>query len=133
MQSGLSNGGDVRSIGRRFPKRDRLLRPAQFKAVFHYRCSAADARTVVYGQPNSRAHSRIGLSVGRKFGGAVDRNRLRRLFREVFRCHRPQLPQGWDFVVVPKCTEMPSVHQVRNSLLGLTARLARKGVRRAKP
>jgi len=48
--------------------------------------------------------ARLGVTVTRKFGGAVQRNRAKRLMREVFR-HSPDLfPAGIDFVVIPKAS-----------------------------
>jgi len=86
----------------------------------------ADARAIVYGQPNGLDYSRLGLSVGRKFGKAVARSRFRRLCREVFRCHRQHLPKGWDFVVIPRPGTMPTHPQIHQSLLSLMARVIRK-------
>ncbi len=49
---------------------------------------------------NDRAHSRLGIAATRKLGGAVQRNRAKRLIREVFR--RNNVAAGYDIVVIPK-------------------------------
>lgn len=50
-------------------------------------------------RPGSADSSRLGLSISAKAGGAVRRNRLKRLAREAFRLDRPGLHPGWDLVV----------------------------------
>jgi ribonuclease P protein component len=51
---------------------------------------------------------RLGLAVTRKTGGAVVRNRVKRVVREFFRLNQKRLPQGYDIVVVPMRTLNPS-------------------------
>jgi ribonuclease P protein component len=46
--------------------------------------------------------SRFGFSIKKALGGAVVRNRMRRRVREIVRCHRGELPAGWDIVIHPK-------------------------------
>jgi ribonuclease P protein component len=51
---------------------------------------------------NDRAYSRLGLAASRRVGGAVIRNRVRRLLREAFRRNRPSEARGFDLVLVPR-------------------------------
>lgn len=46
--------------------------------------------------PNALKYYRLGLSIGRAAGGAVQRNRIKRLLREAFRLIEPELPRGAD-------------------------------------
>jgi ribonuclease P protein component len=105
-----------------FPKSRRLRTPAEFKAVYDAKRSVSDARLVVYAKPNDARPSRIGLSVSRKVGIAVQRVRLRRLLREAFRLHQHELPAGFDFVLVarPFKTE-PTLAEYTDSLQTLFA------------
>ena len=51
---------------------------------------------------NELPQSRFGFSIKKTLGGAVVRNRIRRRMREMVRCHRLEIPAGWDIVIHPK-------------------------------
>jgi len=51
---------------------------------------------------NDKPFSRMGISVGRRFGNAVKRNRAKRLCRELFRLQKPAFPQGFDVIFLPR-------------------------------
>jgi ribonuclease P protein component len=71
-------------------------------------------------------HPRLGISASRRLGGAVVRNRWKRLLREAFRLSRSQLPAGIDLVVIPRQDVEPTLASLLESLPRLAARLAKK-------
>ena len=74
--------------------------PAEFSAVYEARVRESRGPLTVYARPNDLPHPRLGLSVSRKVGTAVRRNRIKRLVRESFRLLQHDLPQGYDLLVV---------------------------------
>jgi ribonuclease P protein component len=86
-------------------KRRRLSRSGEFDRVYREGSSHANRFLVVYSFPRSEEGGdelRLGVSVGRKVGGAVERNRIKRALREVFWSLEEELPQGYDFVLVAR-------------------------------
>ena len=114
-----------------FRPHEHLRRPADFRRVYERRRSVSDARLIVYACPNGLPHLRLGLSVSKKVGGAVKRNRLRRLFREAFRLTRHQMPAGLDLILIPRSPEEPPLAELVESLPKLVAQAARRLEREA--
>jgi ribonuclease P protein component len=117
----------------RFRQHERLKRPADFQAVYDRRRSAADNTLVVYARENGLPHSRVGLSVSRKFGSAVRRNRIRRLLREAFRLSKENLPTGFDFVMIPRPASEYTLEAIQASLLKVARQSVRKIEREPAP
>ena len=85
-----------------FPKQYRLLRRLEFQRVYNEGQRRSASLCTVFYRPNGLAQTRLGITVPRRLGTAVLRNRIKRRIREVFRLHRRELPGGWDIVLNPR-------------------------------
>jgi len=112
------------------PKLARLRGRAEYLRVFRNGAKHRSAELALYACPNSFGRNRIGVSVGRKHGKAVIRNRTRRRIKEAFRLENLRLPQGFDFVCVPQekgPLEMP-IAELRAQFLRLAEAVGRKAL-----
>jgi len=82
------------------PKSKRLVRNGQFKDVLDRGLRASDEVLTLYMARNDCGHPRLGVSVGKFWGNAVVRNRLKRLLREAFRQSQDQIPAGFDYLLM---------------------------------
>lgn len=109
-------------------KRGRLSRSAEFDRVFRQGRSLANRVLVLYAFPRSEeGEPRLGVSVSRRVGGAVERNLVKRLLREAFEQEKSALPDGLDVVVVARpearaVAERDGLEGIRTALAELIAR-----------
>ena len=90
------------TAGQRFPREARLVRRGDFDAVYRAGKRRSSSHFTIFVRANELPVSRFGFSIKKALGGAVVRNRMRRQLREMVRCHRQEIPGGWDIVIHPK-------------------------------
>ena len=74
----------------------------EFRRIYRKGRSAVSPYFVVYCLKNRAGASRLGITVSKKLGHAVVRNRVRRRLREIYRLNSHQLKTGWDIVIVAR-------------------------------
>lgn len=99
-------------------KEYRLKRRNDFRRIFRIGTSTANRQFVVYHcVRREQGPTRIGISVSRKVGNAVVRNRIKRLIKEITRHWIDQLPEKTDIVlIVRKPAAQMDYHQMKSSL-----------------
>lgn len=105
-------------------KEYRIKKNKEFQAVFKNGQSFANRQFVVYvmDQPE-QLHFRVGLSVGKKIGNAVTRNRIKRLIRQVIFEFAPELNQNKDYVIIAR---MPAADMAYEEVKKSLAHVLRK-------
>jgi ribonuclease P protein component len=114
-------------------RHQRLSRRVEFERVYRQGKSFGNKQLVLYTFPNAATcRPRLGLSVSRKVGGSVERNRVKRLLREAFDELEGSVPDGQDVVVVarPPSLQLAEREGLQGIAGSLTELLDRAGLRR---
>lgn len=114
-KGGDESPSDGPGPGRQFPRSSRLTSRKQFLEVYDKGRRVSSSSFVLFGLENGSGGCRLGITVTRRVGNAVRRNRIKRMVREIFRHHRDELRPNLDLVV-----------NVRESILGEDSRALEK-------
>ncbi len=108
-----------------FARPQRVLKAAEFDAVYSRRQRVVDSIFSVNAAPNTLGHARLGLSIGNKaVGNSVARNRVKRVVRDSFRLHQHELPPVDIVIGARPGARGAAGPRMRESLAGLWKKIA---------
>jgi ribonuclease P protein component len=117
-----------------FPKDDRILKRYEFLEFYSLGKAVHSPGFILVYKNGQSGKSRIGITVSRKVGRAVVRNRIKRRVREYYRLHRMSVPKPWDFhVIAKKPASLLSFQQTEVMLKGLFDKFAKVAVMAPEP
>jgi ribonuclease P protein component len=112
--------------GQTFRAADRVLRATDFERIYRSGRRLVCPSYAVFVLPNGIGRSRLGLTVTRKFGGAVKRNRNKRIVREIFRRNRAVFADRDDYIVNIRSAALSKTYtELERELLGVVMRYTR--------
>lgn len=119
----------------RFRPAEHIRRRADFELAYDTGARVSGRYMTVFTRPTTQPVARLGIAATRKIGGAVVRNRAKRLARELFRQHRPE--KSLDVVVVPRREFLdapyPSLEREFSALLERAASVGSRSDQRSRP
>ena len=102
------------------PKQKRIKKNKVFETLLQQGKRGENAFLILYSMPNNLNYNRVALRTSKKLGKAVDRNRLRRRLKELFRTHQNLFAPGHDILIIPKVKSLNGKHEeLRRDLLQL--------------
>lgn len=109
-----------------FPRCNRIVRASDYRAIYSQGRKIHTEKFVLFGRVNAFQRHRLGITVSRKVGGAVVRNRVKRLFREIFRKSSPEIPNHLDLILNAKrgCSDA-SYSELRAEFISAAKRVCR--------
>jgi len=124
----------VRVEGFGLPRRARVLDRHEFRRIYRHGRRASGRSMAIVALRRSAPGHRLGLSVSKDHGGAVRRNKIKRLLREAFRHERPGLAGQFDIVIIPRVRERKlALPELRDELRRLVREVAEGRGRRRRP
>jgi ribonuclease P protein component len=114
-------------VSQRFPKTDRILKRDDFRRVYDAGQKVQASYFTAFVLANSVDQPRIGITVTRKIGRSVERNRARRLVREAFRRNKWLAPAGVDIVINVKSALVDAAYKdLEADFVGFLERMRKK-------
>lgn len=112
-----------------FSKADRILNRPNFVQLSNFGINIQNKDFIAVFKKNSSARTRIGITVTKRVGNAVTRNRLKRLVREYFRLHKHDLTRGLDINIITKRrAAQQTTTEIHASLQDIFNRISRRYV-----
>ena len=109
-----------------------LKKNHEFKRLYNKGKSAAARCVVVYCRRNGSGENRLGITVSTKIGGAVQRNRVRRRLKEIYRLSESRLATGYDIVIVARVrSRFAGYKELESSVIALFKKLNLTGFTRS--
>ena len=112
-----------------FSRAQRLTHDLEYQAVYGARTKKVQGPLTMFAIPNERPHPRLGLAIGRRAGGAVVRNGLKRRLREAFRHIQHGLPRtesgSYDYVINAREHDPLPVSDYASMISAMAAQLHR--------
>ncbi|MCU0599498.1 MAG: ribonuclease P protein component [Desulfobacterales bacterium] len=110
-----------------FTKSDRILKHSGYSSLSQLGKTVRDQFFIIVFANGNNQRSRLGITVSKRVGNAVMRNRLKRVVREFFRLNRDLIKGHWDFNVIAKKDAADLTHhQAFLALMQLFGKMARK-------
>src|SRR4030042_5586595 len=94
-----------------YRKLERIIKTSRFRAIYQQGVWKASRNFTTITCPNDQGIKRLGVTVSKKAGNAVRRNRIKRLTREFFRLNKALFPEGCDVVIMAKKNMPPLAYQ----------------------
>jgi ribonuclease P protein component len=106
-------------------RHERIRTRSEFKELFDKDTTKSYASGMyrILLRRNALPYSRLGVVVSKRLGGAVVRNRQKRLVREMFRRHKDEIPRGYDFIVIVRAIKDVSFSERVSTFLSLMHRV----------
>ena len=104
-----------------FRKHERVRKRKDYSRIYKNGARLYSENFLVLIHPNEEGTRRLGITVGKRIGNSVKRNRIKRLLREFFRLHKDSLPAGADIVItVRKDVSARSLQEITRELESLS-------------
>lgn len=116
----------VKTNSEAFHREARIVRSVDYFSIYKKGRKVHSDSFVLFGIENGLDHHRLGITASRKTGCAVVRNRIRRLFREIFRKSGDEIPYHFDLVVNAKAgCDQTGYHELREEFIAAARKICR--------